>query len=220
VRDAVEQADALWLIEDLVPGDPVAARAAIGGWYPSALEWAERLAGGPRRRLEDTPTWAQERSALEATVPASSVDALGAALDVVGGLLSVPTHGALERTNLLLDRGRIGVVSWGLARLEGIPGDDILRLTATASSQRARSVLSDLVEGREPPFGHPLGALERLGIDRDALVPVLLVLLARWRAEERSRLSFPAGHAAERPFEWLFTSWAPELQRAMRTVHQ
>lgn len=211
VRFSSTREDALWVLEDLIAGDPISPGAA-SEWYPAALAWAGRLAGGTGRPLADTAAWSSERSALVASVLPSLTEEVDAALDVVSRLRSVHAHGRFQRPNLLLDRGRIGVIGWAGAQFEGIPGDDILLLTATASgADPDSSVLRDLVDGREPPFGTPLRALAEVGVDRDNLVPLLLVLLARWRMQERARASFPGGRPAPHVYGRLFEELAPEL---------
>lgn len=199
---AVEGRDAIWVLEDFVPGERPEGQDA-NAWFPSVAQWAVDMAGQPSAPLGKSPAWEVESRALVECAPDGFGAPLEAALDAVSALGAVHMHGDFQRHNLRLAGGRVGLVDWEGAWRAGIPGLDLVFCSLLAESDVPdERVLSTLAAGSDHPTRPLRPHLARLGITDAVLSCLLLVHLACWSlGEERrlSRLGAPAGSPIFRP---------------------
>ena len=187
--DAAPAPDALWLLEERLPGRPPDTRAPEG-WFAVAADWAVGMAGPPGRRLADVPTWLEHREALLAFAPAAAVERVERALTAVSELRAVHMHGDLQPRNLLVDGAAVGAVDWEGAWLEGVPGLDLVFLALFAAGAGPDvGVLERLARGEEVPQRGLLPRLRRLGVEAELLPDLVVALLAVWALSENRRLT-------------------------------
>lgn len=115
------------------------------------------------------------------------------------GLPRVCEHGDLSEPNLLrLPDGRLGVVDWELAVLDGLPAQDLcFFLTYVAFSRERERTLAAQRQAFHQAFGAPeawarpiVGAqLQTLGVDPGLAVPLLVACFARQTAALLGRIS-------------------------------
>jgi len=209
---AAEGVDALWLLEDLIPGEqPVPARAP--DWFGGACDWIVALAGSLGSALEDSPAWSEHAAAVVDVAPDAVRDELARALNVVSGLPAGSMHGDLQRHNIRLDNGSIGVVDWEGAWRAGIRGLDLVFCSLLAEGDEPDpEVITSLTRGGDHPSRPLRPHLQRLGIPDDLVRELLLVCLGTWLLGERRRLTRLGGPPpAKSLFYELLLRCAPEL---------
>jgi hypothetical protein len=204
---AARTATALWVLEARVHGRTVAELPLERWWQPAV---GRVLAMGDVRgpRLSATGWWREARRELPG-VAGPGADAVAAALDRLAGRPATLMHGDLQPKNLLWQDGGVAVIDWNGAMAHGVPGCDLLFLALTARGERpdARAV-ARLARGEEPLAS---AALAGLGLAGDGVAAALLVSLALWTREERSRLE-SLGTAPQPPvFAPLLAAMVPEL---------
>lgn len=188
--------DSLWLLEERIPGrHPDPARREQ--WLDAVADWAVTLAGSPGPPLRESSRWRDERARLAAD------GRLAESLDVVDGLPSVHVHGDLQRKNVLLDGGRVGVIDWAGCELDGLPGRDLLFLaTMAAGDSPDGGVAQALVAG-----GDAYGLRDRLarvGVGPAELPHVVLAVTALWALHEDERHAAPGTRRGERAYRRVF----------------
>jgi Phosphotransferase enzyme family len=203
-----ETVDALWIVEEFVPGR-VPDMHSPGQWFGAAADWAVGMACPPARPLRDVPEWGEHCNELLARTPPELGERVLDAVAAVSRLPAVHMHGDLQRRNLLMDGSRIGAVDWEGAWLEGLPGLDLVFLALYAGSDTPdEHILARLMRGEDAPWGGLRDALASVGVSGSALRPALVVMLGTWAlAEDRrlARLGAPPGPRVYRP---LFHRWA------------
>jgi hypothetical protein len=183
-----EAQDALWVVEERLLGRQPAG-AASEEWLPRVLDWAVRLAGEPGPPLAETDWWEQKREVLAAQAPPRLHEAAEAAIAALERLPVRHGHGDLQRKNLLLGAGGVGVVDWEYARTEAIPGTDLLLLAATARTDVPDGALLDRLAAGGGTDLQPLrSALASVGITQELVRPHVLVTLLLWAGHESERL--------------------------------
>ncbi len=199
VLAAGEAQDALWILEERLDGvQPEGERS--DEWLPPALDWAVRVAGEPGRPLSQAEWWTRKRETLLGTAAPSARDEAEAALALIEQLPVRHGHGDLQRKNLLLSPQGLSVVDWEYARLEAVPGTDVLLLAATARSDGPdASLLKRLAVGHEGDR-EIRDALARLGIGPELIRPLVLVTLLLWAGHESERLQADPAGGHERMF--------------------
>jgi Phosphotransferase enzyme family len=198
-----EAIDAIWVVEELVPGDAPDIRAPER-WFPRVADWAVGMAGPRAKLLREVPTWREHCEQVLASAPAELSGRVRAALEVVSQLPAVHMHGDLQRRNVLIDGERVGAVDWEGAWLEGLPGLDVVFLALFAGSDSPEErILARLARGEDAPWGGVRATLARLGLDEDSVLRAALVaMLGTWAvAEDRrlARLGAPPGRPVFRP---------------------
>jgi glycosyltransferase involved in cell wall biosynthesis len=195
--------DALWVLEERLTGDQPRARS-VGRWFPGVAEWSIRLAGHGGPKLGETQGWENLRSRLLGHCPPELIGVLEDALRSIAPLPSRRSHGDLDRKNILIDRGAVGVLDWEFFRADGIPGRDLLQLAVVARDGRPDpSVVAGLASGGEVPWGSVRPYLARAGLPEESLRPMLVVLLVFWAMHEADRLATPGWVYRDAPYRGL-----------------
>jgi hypothetical protein len=167
-------------------------------------EWSIRLAGHGGPRLGEAVGLDRLRSRLLDHCPPQLGGALEDALRSIALLPSRRSHGDLDRKNILLDRGAVGVLDWEFFRADGIPGRDLLQLAVLARGGRPDpGVVASLARGGDVPGASVRPYLVRAGLPEESLRPALLVLLVLWAAHEAERLATPGWVYRDAPYERL-----------------
>jgi hypothetical protein len=205
-----EGVDAVWVVEELVPGDAPDVRAPER-WFPRVADWAVGMAGPPAKLLQEVPTWREHCEQVLAATPLELSGRVGDAFDVVSRLRAVHMHGDLQRRNVLIDGQRVGAVDWEGAWLEGLPGLDVVFLALFAGSDSPdERILARLDRGEDAPYGGVRATLARLGLDEESVLRAALVaMLGTWAlAEDRrlARLGAPPGRPVFRPLFHRFAA--------------
>jgi len=192
------------LVESPLDGVVIAGRelrARTVGALGEVEAWTRGLAGGPGRRevplrILWAPALERVASGLE---PATSMSvAVGGLAErtatILGGLehATVPTvleHGDLAPPNLLrLRDGRLGVVDWEVADLEGLPLGDLLFFAAFVAGEPAADGASSAPTILTPAVR---AVVERqaayLGIDTSLIPALRLVMWTRWADRQLAR---------------------------------
>ena len=182
-----ESQDCLWVLEEHVDGSrPDARRPEL--WWPDAVRWILPYAGADGPPMGGTPGWPSFAAGLPATARAGHRRAIEAALERVAGLPSGPSHGEMQAKNLRVTAGGTSAFGWEFCSTQAIRGLDLILLATThAGATPDARVVRRLAEGRDPGFGDVLGPLRELGLEDQALRDTLLVVLAKWAADERRR---------------------------------
>lgn len=205
----VEAVDAIWVVEERMPGRPPDS-SAPGRWFGAAADWVVAMAGPPGRPLAAVPAWNEHREAAVASAPEPLRRRIGAALAVASALPAVHMHGDLQRRNVLLDGPRVSAVDWEGAWSEGLPGLDLVFLSLfAAGAEPDASILTRLARGGDVPWGGTRGRLLRLGVGGENLPDILLSMLALWALSEdrrRERLGATPGPAVFRPLLHRFAA--------------
>ena len=212
LHGAAEGFDALWVLEDALPGrQPLPEDVAA--WLPAVADWAVALAGPPGRPLEESGDWRAHREEGLGLARAAGLDELAEdAFAAVSALPSRHMHGDFQRRNVLLERDRVGLVDWEGAWAEGIPGLDLVFLALLARGDDPdATLLLRLASGDDPGWAPVTPRLERLGLDRARIRPALVVMLATWALAERRRLGRLGAPPREPVWEPLFRRVAPSL---------
>jgi hypothetical protein len=181
--------DALWVLEDLLPGKEPRTEG-VAGWYGTAARWALEFAGPAGSPVREGTWWSDEAAAAVAVSPPDLREAVASALELLGGLPSRRLHGDFQRKNLLLDPGgRLGVVDWERAYEDGPPGLDLLFAAVMATGDWPDAELAlTLADGRDPPWASVQQHLRAAGLDDADLRPYMLAAAAVWAADEHERL--------------------------------
>jgi aminoglycoside phosphotransferase (APT) family kinase protein len=140
--------------------------------------------------------------APETSLVAKTLDALGELRE--GALPTVVEHGDLSHPNLIRMRdGRVGVVDWELAEVDGLPAADLCFFLGyvAATRRRARS-RRRLAAAFDEAFAAPdgwarpplLSYARRIGVEPSLLSPLLVATWARYAARFVARVE---GAAAE-----------------------
>lgn len=185
-------ADALWVLEDRLPGEEPRTEG-VARWYATAARWALEFAGPAGRPVREGAWWADEAAAAVAVSQPDLREAVASALELLGALPGRRLHGDFQRKNLLLEAGgRLGVVDWERAYEDGPPGLDLLfaAVMATGDWPDAEVVLT-IADGRDPPWASLQQHLRAAGLDGVDLRPYVLGATAVWAADERERLLRP-----------------------------
>ena len=198
------------LVESPLDGVVIAGRelrARPVGAISEVEAWTRRLAGGPgRREVQLRTLWAPalERVASELGPATSSMSvAVGQLAErtatILGGLeqVTVPTvleHGDLAPPNLLrLRDGRLGVVDWEVADLEGLPLGDLLFFAAFVGAEPAADDASSGGTTLPPAVRSVIeGQATHLGIDPGLIPALRLAMWARWADRQVARFVDPA----------------------------
>jgi hypothetical protein len=207
-----ESLDALWMIEDFVPGSPVTA-ADFGAAEDVLADWVVRLGGPPATVLGDTEAWRSHADRLRgADFPAPAGPRLARALEAVEELPSRQMHGDLQPKNVLVDAGQFSAVDWENASTVFAPGLDLLYLFLLANGAGPdENVIEELVGSSHRSKSVLLASLARLGVEDAALSDVLCVLLGTWAIGERRRRSRLGVDPGPSVFEPLFLKWVTRL---------
>jgi len=215
LHEAAEGFDALWVLEDALPGRQPRPEDAAA-WLPAVADWAVAFAGPPGRALEASEEWRAHREEALGLARAAGLDELAEdAFAVVSALPSRHMHGDFQRRNVLVEGERIGLVDWEGAWAEGIPGLDLVFLALLARGDEPdAALLLALGGGGEPAWAPVTPRLERLGLDRGRIRPALVVMLATWALAERRRLGRLGAPPREPVWEPLFRRLAPSLAAA------
>lgn len=212
--------DALWMVEERLPGVEAAARDAAR-WYELVADWAVEFGRPSATPLGESERFRARREELLAVCPEDLRPALEAALGTVAALPAAHVHGDLEAKNVLLDGDAIGIIDWEGAQARGLPGTDLVFLALSLSSPAPfdGAAVAALLAG-EPSAGRLRERLAAVGVDAAALRPALLVMLTVWAADERARLAI-VGKAGGPPppplFGPLLSRLAPRLMTPDRT---
>jgi GT2 family glycosyltransferase len=208
-----DDVDALWVLEEYLPGTPPRPER-VEEWFGPLAEWSLELGAASGKPVREGSWWADEATAAVAVADGPLREAVEGALEVVGELPSRAIHGDFQPKNVLVrDDGSLGVIDWEDAYDDGPPGLDLLFLAAMARSGRPDAqVLRDLAGGLDPGWA-PLRALVlRAGVDGAVLGSLLLVVLAAWAADEgAARTAAPGMPRAEPLFGRLLHELGPEL---------
>jgi hypothetical protein len=193
------------LVESPLDGVVIAGRelrARPVGAISEVEAWTRELAGGPgRREVPLRILWAPalERVAAGLEPATSSMSVAVAQLGertatILGGLehTTVPTvleHGDLAPPNLLrLRDGRLGVVDWEVADLEGLPLGDLLFFAAFVVGEPAADGAPSAPAMLPPAIG---SVVERqaayLGIETGLIPALRLAMWARWADRQLAR---------------------------------
>jgi hypothetical protein len=204
-----EAIDAIWVVEELLPGDVPDARAPER-WFPRVADWAVDMAGPRAKLLQEVSTWREHCEQVLASAPAELSGHVRSALEVASRLQAVHMHGDLQRRNVLMDDQRIGAVDWEGAWLEGLPGLDVVFLALFAGSDSPdERILARLARGEDAPWGGVRGTLARLGLAEDAVLRATLVaMLGTWALAEDRRLARLGAPPARPVFRPLFHRFA------------
>jgi hypothetical protein len=202
VYAVAETPDALWLLEELMPGQRPNA-ADPEAWFPAVADWIVGMAGPPGRPLAEVPSWNEHARELLDETPTELRRRVAGALSAVDRLGAAHMHGDLQRRNVLIDDGRVSVVDWEGAWLEGLPGLDLVFLTLFAAGEAPdTSIPERLARGEDVPWGGVRERLGSLGVDDAVLPDVLLTMLGSWALAEnrrRARLGAPPAEPLFRP---------------------
>jgi GT2 family glycosyltransferase len=203
--------DAVWVLEDWLAGSaPKPAR--VREWFGRTAAWALELGGQGGPPVEQGSWWADEAEAAVEVAPPELRPAVTAALAEIGRLPSRRLHGDFQRKNLVLDHGRLGVVDWERAYLDGPPGFDLLFLAVMARSDVPdRELVRMVASGREPDFAALRPLLARAGVEGVDLRRWLLAALAVWAADERVRVLAPGAPTGRARYLELLLELGPEL---------
>ena len=205
------EADAVWILEDRLPGEHPAP-ADVDRWFAPVAQWAVRLAGPPGPPLGEVPEWSQHCADLVEAFPVHE-EPLLRSLGLVGEVASRHMHGDFQRRNVVFSGSSVGLVDWDGAWLHGIPGLDLVFLSLLARSDRPEAaVLADLLAGRDPEFGPLLSQLDRAGAPRPVLRPLLVAMLATWALGEKRRIRRSRLSPHPRPFGELLDEFLPWAQ--------
>ncbi|MBD0290843.1 MAG: hypothetical protein ICV74_06270 [Thermoleophilia bacterium] len=212
LHDSVAATDALWVLEDAVPGRPPRPED-VGTWFPAVADWAVALAGPPGRALDESEHWRHHRrEALDVAADAGLAGVTGRCFDLASRLPSRHMHGDFQRRNVMIAGERIGLVDWEGAWVEGIPGLDLVFLALLARADRPEaSLLPLLASGGDAPWAPVRSRLERLDLAAGELRTVLVVMLATWATAERRRLARLGAPPVQPVWEPLFRRLAPSL---------
>lgn len=192
---AIETRDALWVLEQRLPGRP-ADPARRQDWWRGAtalLIELSRKAGSPLRAGR---WWASTRPRLADDLPERWRDPVTAALERLGDRPGVVVHGDVQPKNLVVEGDRVGLVDWDGALVDGPPGLDAMFLAVTAGG----GVNAAPLLGAR---GDPL--LSELGLEGDDAAAAALVAAATWCQAERRR-------EGGGPFARLLDEAAPALR--------
>lgn len=203
--------DALWVLEERVRGrEPDLARPER--WWGEAAAWVQRYASARGPEFGRTPEFRADADTWVAAAPEGLRDAVASALARVAARPSAPAHGDLQPKNLILGPDGVTAIDWEWASMEGVRGLDLILLaTNHAGAVPDEGVMRALAEERDPPFGDALGPLRAVGLEGRALKDALLVILAKWAANERRRHA-QLGAAPETPtYEPMLSRLAPLL---------
>jgi hypothetical protein len=174
---AIETRDALWVLEQRLPGRPADA-AHRRDWWRGATALVNELSRKAGPPLREGRWWAAARPRLADDLPGRWVDSVTSALERLGDRPSVVVHGDVQPKNLLVGRDRVGLVDWDGALVDGPPGLDALFLAVTAGGGVDPA---PLFGARSDPL------LAELGLEEDAAAAATLVAAAIWCRVERRR---------------------------------
>jgi len=212
LRAVAEGRDSLWVLEDLVPGEPLGPEASL----PRLLDWAVELAGPPRAPLEASSHWLEHREEVLVAAPAHLRASLERALTAVGRLPARHMHGDLQPKNVLATDGRLVAIDWEGAWLEGIPGLDVVFLALFAVADAPDLLLLQrLAEGADLASGGLRLALARLGVTAPTVPAALLVMLSTWAVAEDRRRSRLGSQPSAPLFQPLLAELGPRLAARM-----
>lgn len=202
---AVDDVDAVWVLEELMPGSPPKL-GAPDEWFSAVTDWMVGMAGPGGRRLSDVPMWRDHCEEVVLRTPSGLSASVRQALDVVSQLPAVHMHGDLQRRNILIDVQKISAVDWEGAWLEGLPGLDLVYLALFAAGDTPDpSVIATLARGDDVPWGGLHDRLREVGVGDEILPSALLAMLGTWAlAEDRRRERLGAPPAGEPLFRPLF----------------
>jgi hypothetical protein len=186
---SAEAPDAVWLLEERLPGRHPDT-AAADEWFDAAADWAVGMAGPPGPPLDEVPSWAEYRRALVDFAPPEIRERVEQAVEAVSELRAVHMHGDLQPLNLVVEDGIVGAIDWEGAWLEGLPGLDLLFLALFADGAGPDvAVLERLARGEDLPRRALVPRLRRLGIEPELLPDLVVASLAVWALSERRRLA-------------------------------
>lgn len=213
LRGAIETSTALWLVEDRLPG-----RAALPdrkpAWWSTVTDLLValgRLTGPPVRQGR---WWPEVREALPQSLAPALREPVAGALELVGDLPSVVSHGDVQPKNIVLDGHLAGLVDWDGALAEGPPGLDLMFLAVMARSGQPEAEPMRALARGEDAAGVPVcEALRAVGLEGAGLRAAALVAAAIWAAAEAKRVQRPLGRDSPPApvFTRLLDEVAPEL---------
>jgi hypothetical protein len=191
--------DALWVLEDEVPGtQPMPGLSPP--WFTRVADWLDGFAGPFGAELKHSPEWAEHAAGIEAAAPPDARERVRDAIVAVGRLPSGSMHGDFQRHNIRIDGDQVGVVDWEGAWRHGIRGLDLLFVSLLAEGDRPDvTVIDSLAHGADHPRRPLRARLERLGLRDDALRDWLLVCLGTWALGEQRRLTRLGGPPSAEP---------------------
>lgn len=180
-------ADALWVLEERVFGSTARAGDAAG-WWDAAASWIVGYAVHDGPPHGQTGEWRTDSEDWARGAPSELREDIGAALSRIEERPSGAAHGDLQTKNLILGPAGPTALDWEFCTPEAIRGLDLLLLAVTnAGIEPDADVVVGLAQGRNPAWGDVLGPFAALGLEGPVLHDTLLVLLAKWAANERRR---------------------------------
>ncbi len=198
---AVYQEDAVWVLEERAHGI-TPSPAGVSAWFPIVADFAVRMAGPPGPPLGESSQWQGLVEELPQALP--DHDGLRASLRSVSALPARHMHGDFQPKNLLLAGGDVAVIDWEGVWLHGLPGLDLVFLSLLAQSDIPElSIISNLLDGRDPAFGRLSAYLAQVGVSEEMLPSALLTMSAIWSLGEERRLRRSRLVGVRRPFRAL-----------------
>lgn len=205
-----ESTDALWVLEERLPGE-APKTGEVARWFDPVAVWALELGAARGAPVHTSSWWAEEAAGAADSAPSHLREAAAKALEATGALPSRRLHGDFQRKNLLLASNGIGVLDWEHAHEAGPPGLDMLFLAVMARGDEPdRDMLLALARDRDPAWAPLRALLERAGVEGDLRVFVLAAL-AVWAAAEERRVAVPGVPGSRRIYRELLEELGPAL---------